>query len=82
MSRAAEAEPVEPREHYLNAQYGVRSWLLTQDHKRIAVLYLIGVTFFFAIGGVFAALIRMELLTPPGDLFQSETYNRLLRRTA
>jgi len=77
MSRAAEAEPVEPREHYLNAQYGVRSWLLTQDHKRIAVLYLIGVTFFFAIGGVFAALIRMELLTPAGDLFQSETYNKL-----
>ena len=77
MSRAAEVEHAEPREHYLNAQFGVRSWLLTQDHKRIAVLYLIGVTFFFAIGGVFAALIRMELLTPPGDLFQSETYNRL-----
>jgi cytochrome c oxidase subunit 1 len=77
MSRAAEVEHAEPREHYLNAQYGVRSWLLTQDHKRIAILYLIGVTFFFAIGGVFAALIRMELLTPPGDLFQSETYNRL-----
>ena len=77
MSRAAEIEHAEPREHYLNAQYGVRSWLLTQDHKRIAILYLIGVTFFFAIGGVFAALIRMELLTPPGDLFQSETYNRL-----
>ncbi len=71
------ALPVEPRQHYLNVRYGVGSWLLTVDHKRIAILYLIGVTFFFAIGGVFAALIRMELLTPPGDLFLSETYNRL-----
>ena len=29
-----------PREHYLNATYGIRSWLLTTDHKRIALLYL------------------------------------------
>ena len=78
MSSAAQiTAPAEPREHYLNVKYGVKSWLLTVDHKRIAILYLIGVTVFFAIGGVFAALIRMELLTPPGDLFQSETYNRL-----
>jgi cytochrome c oxidase subunit 1 len=76
-SAAVDALPVQPRVHYLNVKYGVRSWLLTVDHKRIAILYLIGVTFFFAVGGVFAALIRMELLTPPGDLFQSETYNRL-----
>ncbi len=78
MSSAAETlEHVEPREHYLNVRYGVKSWLLTVDHKRIAILYLVGVTIFFAIGGVFAALIRMELLTPEGDLFQSETYNKL-----
>ena len=29
-----------PRVHYLNASYGIRSWLLTTDHKRIAMLYL------------------------------------------
>ncbi len=62
---------------YLGGEYGTRSWLLTQDHKRIALLYLLGVTFFFLVGGVFAVLIRLELLTPAGDLFQSETYNRL-----
>ena len=65
------------RINYLNARYGVRSWLLTQDHKRIAILYLIGVTFFFAVGGLYAAAIRLELLTPAGDIFQSETYNKL-----
>jgi len=53
-----------PREHYLNATYGIRSWLLTTDHKRIALLYLVSVTFFFFIGGAFATMIRIHLLTP------------------
>ena len=66
-----------PREHYLNATYGIRSWLLTTDHKRIALLYLISVTFFFFIGGLFASLIRIHLLTPGGYLVTPETYNKL-----
>ncbi len=65
------------RENYLNADYGFRSWLLTTDHKRIALLYLISITFFFFIGGFFALLIRLELLTPQGDLVQADTYNKL-----
>ena len=56
------------RENYLNASYGIKSWLLTKDHKRIALLYLFTVTLFFFIGGAFATLIRVELLTPQGDL--------------
>jgi len=70
-------ESPQRRVNYLNATYGVRSWLLSTDHKRIAILYLIGVTFFFALGGIAAALIRLELLTPAGDVFQAETYNKL-----
>jgi cytochrome c oxidase subunit I len=66
-----------PREHYLNATYGIRSWLLTTDHKRIALLYLISVTFFFFVGGLFASLIRIHLLTPGGYLVTPETYNKL-----
>jgi cytochrome c oxidase subunit 1 len=62
--------------NYLNVSYGVKSWLLTTDHKRIGLLYLASITFFFFIGGAFALLMRLELLTPPGDLVQSETYNR------
>jgi cytochrome c oxidase subunit 1 len=65
------------RETYLNAEYGVRSWLLTTDHKRIALLYLLSISFFFFIGGFFALLIRLELLTPAGDLVQADTYNKL-----
>jgi cytochrome c oxidase subunit 1 len=69
--------PVETREHYLNVHYGIRSWLLTIDHKRIALLYLASITLFFFLGGFFAVLIRLELLTPQGDMVQSDTYNKL-----
>jgi cytochrome c oxidase subunit I len=76
-TRTAPIVPVETREHYLNVDYGVKSWLLTTDHKRIAILYLASITLFFFVGGFFAVLIRLELLTPQGDLFQAETYNKL-----
>src|SRR5436189_5569956 len=65
------------REHYLNKEYGIRSWLLTTDHKRIALLYLVSITFFFFLGGFYALLIRLELLTPQGDLMQADTYNKV-----
>ena len=68
---------VTERDNYLNAGYGLKSWLLTTDHKRIALLYLVSITLFFFLGGLFAVLIRLELLTPQGDLVQAETYNKL-----
>jgi cytochrome c oxidase subunit 1 len=43
-----------PKLSYLNSEYGLKSWLLTGDHKRIAMLYLFSITFFFFIGGAFA----------------------------
>src|ERR1035438_5360604 len=64
-------------ENYLNTSYGLKSWLLTKDHKRIGLLYLATITLFFFIGGAFATLIRVELLTPQGNLVSSETYNKL-----
>jgi cytochrome c oxidase subunit 1 len=66
-----------PRTSYLNSEHGLKSWLLTQDHKRIALLYLLTTTFFFVIGGLAASLIRLELLTPAGDLVSADTYNKL-----
>jgi cytochrome c oxidase subunit 1 len=68
--------PREPRQHYLNCDYSVRSWLLTTDHKRIGILYLVSISAFFILGGVMAGLLRLELLTPHGDLVQAETYNK------
>src|SRR6202451_2949315 len=69
--------PVQEKKNYITATEGLKSWLLTHDHKRIAILYLLGVTFFFALGGMFAVLIRLELATPAGDLVESNTYNKL-----
>src|SRR5690242_8537584 len=64
-------------ETYLNVSYRIRSWLLTRDHKRIALLYLGSITVFFCIGGVAAALMRLELMTPPADFVTPSMYNRL-----
>src|SRR5437762_2863263 len=79
MATVAQVEPqlTMPESHYINEDYGIRSWLLTKDHKRIAILYLISISFFFALGGAMAVLIRLELTTPEGDLVQPDIYNRL-----
>jgi cytochrome c oxidase subunit 1 len=77
MSLAWDQPPDPPKLHYLNARYNVASWLWTIDHKRIAILYLLSITFFFFLGGAAAVLFRLELMTPEGDLVQPETYNKL-----
>jgi cytochrome c oxidase subunit 1 len=77
ITRARATAGMPPKENYLNAGFTLRSWLLTVDHKRIALLYLAGVTFFFVIGGTYAALIRLELLTPASDLLETGTYNKV-----
>ena len=64
-------------ENYLNTSYGIRSWLLTLDHKRIGILYLVTLSLFFIVGGIFASMIRIELMTPQADLVEAETYNKL-----
>ncbi|MEG9432436.1 cytochrome c oxidase subunit I [Terriglobus sp. ADX1] len=66
-----------PKKNYINAEHGLLSWLLTADHKRIALLYLFSITFFFFIGGFFAGMVRLELLTPAGDLMAADTYNKM-----
>jgi len=68
-------EPARTR-NYLNEDYGFFSWVLTRDHKRIAILYLISVSIMFVLGGFFAMMMRLELLTPEGDLLTSDTYNK------
>jgi cytochrome c oxidase subunit I len=74
----AEIEPtLETRVHYLNVNYGIKSWLLTTDHKRIALLYLVSITFFFFIGGAAAVLMRLHLISPQGALFEPAAYNKL-----
>ncbi len=69
--------PEEERETYLNAERGIVSWLLTKDHKRIALMYLVVVTIMFFIGGLAITIVRLNLMTPRGGLVEADTYNRL-----
>jgi cytochrome c oxidase subunit 1 len=77
MATAVVEPEIGSRVHYLNASYGIKSWLLTTDHKRIAILYLTSITFFFFIGGAAAVLMRLNLISPQGALLEPETYNKL-----
>ncbi|HEY1754948.1 MAG TPA: cytochrome c oxidase subunit I [Bryobacteraceae bacterium] len=76
MSTTFEPARTEQQSNYLNVDYGWKSWLFTTDHKRIALLYLFSITFFFLIGGAFAVGMRLNLVSPNG-LFQADTYNKL-----
>src|SRR6185369_8340042 len=74
---AITGEFIRPKLNYLNNGTTVRSWLLTKDHKRIAIMYLITVSMFFMLGGIYASIIRLELLTPASDLLNTGTYNKV-----
>jgi len=63
--------------NYLQYPKGIRSWLFTLDHKRIGLMYLFAIMFFFFIGGVFAMLIRLELLTPDETIMGPDSYNQM-----
>jgi cytochrome c oxidase subunit 1 len=67
----------EPETNYFTVAYGVKSWLFTTDHKRIALLYLVSVTVMFFLGGAAATFIRLNLITPTSDLVPADTYNKL-----
>ncbi|MFN3728891.1 MAG: cbb3-type cytochrome c oxidase subunit I [Fimbriimonadaceae bacterium] len=66
-----------PGVNYLNVEHTVASWLLTKDHKRIAIMYLIAVTFFFFLGSVAASLVRIQLTVPEGAILTNDAYNRV-----
>ncbi len=69
-------QPAYNPRNYLNAEAGIASWLFTRDHKRIGIMYLVLTSVAFALGGFFAMLIRIELLTPGPTIMNAMTYNR------
>ena len=70
--------PKLPALHYLNNGHGLKSWLLTKDHKRIAIMYLISISVFFFLGGLMGVGVRLELATPAGDFVSADTYNKFV----
>ncbi|MBD3867957.1 MAG: cytochrome c oxidase subunit I [Acidobacteria bacterium] len=63
--------------NYLNVTKGALSWLLTLDHKRIGILYLVSILSSFFLGGMMAMLIRTELLTPGDTIMTADQYNQV-----
>ncbi len=62
---------------YLDHGRGVRSWLLTLDHKRIGLMYLVAIGASLLLGGVFALVLRLNLWRPEGGLVSNDAYNKL-----
>jgi cytochrome c oxidase subunit 1 len=66
-----------PEPNYLTASKGLWSWLSTLDHKRIGIMYLIGITVAFFLGGAYALMIRLELFNPGQQFVAPDVYNKL-----
>lgn len=64
-----------PEKHFLNETRGLKSWLTTLDHKRIGILYLISIMSAFLAGGIFALLVRLELIGPGKQILTADGYN-------
>jgi len=84
MSQTLATQPAPPigpslpqADNYLTHARGLRSWLFTLDHKRIAVMYLVGILGSFLLGGVFALLVRTELLSPGPTIMGKDMYNHM-----
>jgi cytochrome c oxidase subunit 1 len=76
------ADRPRPVKNYINNDPGIWSWMTTIDHKRIGVMYLVGVLSAFLVAGCFALVVRISLLSPQHLLFgkvlmTAETYNRV-----
>lgn len=74
----ATAAAADPNKNYINEKSGIMSWLTTLDHKRIGIMYMISVMFFFLLGGIFAMLIRYELFSVGKTLFTNSEYNQVM----
>lgn len=56
---------------------GLRGWIFSTDHKRIGILYLIGITIFFLVGMGIAFVMKTEMLSQGKTLVDAQTYNAL-----
>ena len=56
---------------------GWRSWAFTVDHKKIGIMYGAVAMFFFILGGLEAALIRLQLAGPDGTILSADKYNQM-----
>src|SRR4051812_6891062 len=77
MSHATNIGAAAHGDNYINHTAGIGSWLKTLDHKRIGMMYLFTILVFFLMGGIFALLIRLELMAPGMQYMKADTYNQV-----
>jgi len=63
--------------NFLTHSSGFLSWALTLDHKRIGLMYLVGVMSSFLLGGILALMIRAHLFHPTGTFLTPQQYNQV-----
>ncbi|MEX0594094.1 MAG: cytochrome c oxidase subunit I [Balneolaceae bacterium] len=66
-----------PRKTYLTEEKGLKAWLTTVDHKKIGLMYLGSIAFFFFVGGILALILRTELWTPAQNFLSADAYNQI-----
>ncbi len=74
--KGLKAEKKGAQENYLNSRTGFLSWIVTLDHKRIGILYLVSILTSFFLGGMFALMVRTELIASGKTIMDAETYNK------
>jgi cytochrome c oxidase subunit 1 len=62
---------------YQGKYTGIRAWILSTDHKRIALLYLYSQLFFFLAGLVMGLFMKLELIAPGQQIMGPQAYNAL-----
>ncbi len=76
-SRGFNPVDVSDSDNYLKNSRGFLSWIFTLDHKRIGIMYLVGILGSFFVGGILALALRAHLLKPTGWLFSNDNYNQV-----
>jgi cytochrome c oxidase subunit I len=70
------AETAEPDFYHAKTRFqGVLGWILSTDHKRIGILYLVTMTVFFLTAAIIGVLMRLEMLAPGRTIMDAQTYN-------
>ncbi len=60
---------------YHGNRKGIFKWILSTDHKRIALLYLFTIMTFFLVGATIGLLMKLELIAPGKTIVDAKTYN-------
>lgn len=59
------------------AKSGIFAWIFSTDHKRIGLMYLTAIAFFFSVAVIIGIFMRLELIAPGKTIMEAQTYNSL-----